>query len=87
MSISVCVGDVGGNIKWVSSCGSVGLGVGVTSYVDATGAWVDRFPAARGVLTLRPLEDALPGGESLEGAVFFVSEGKAGKTSGFLSGK
>lgn len=69
MSTSVCVGDVVDDVEWVSSGGCVEQGVGATSYdVDAAGARVDRFPAARGVLTLGPLEAALPGGESLEGA-------------------
>lgn len=62
------------------------MGVGATSYeVEATGAGVDRFPTVRGVLTLGPLEAALPGGESLEGAVLFVSEEEV-EPLGFLSG-
>lgn len=87
MSTSVCVGDVVDNVEWVSSGGCVGLGVGATSYdVEAAGARVHRLPAARGVLTLGPLEAALTGGESIEGAVLFVSERKEGEPLGFLLG-
>ncbi len=87
ISTSACVGDVADDAEWVSSGRCAGLGVGATSYdVEAAGARVDRFPAVRGVLTLGPSEAVLPGGESLEGAVLFVSERKEGKLLGFLLG-
>lgn len=78
------VDDVVGGIKWVSSDSCVRVGLGATLYdVEATG--VDRFPTVRGVLTLRPVEAALLGGESLKRAVLFASEDEV-EPLGFLSG-
>lgn len=84
---SVCVDDVVEDAEWVSSVGCVALRVGASSRdVEATGAGAERFPAARGALTFRPLEAALPGGESLAGAALFVSEMKGRKSLALLSG-
>lgn len=75
MSTRVSVGEVAEDVAWVSSCSRIGLAVEATPRdVEATGVEVECFLVARGVLTLGPLEAALPGKGSLEGAVLSMSE-------------
>lgn len=85
MSTSVCAGDVVEDAEWGSSGICVRVVVGATwRDVEATGAGVDGFLVAFAVLTLGPLEAALPRGGLFEGAVLSVSQRKERKPLGFL---